>query len=382
MLVSVVVSVDFDRLDESNFCSLNKLIACSEVIAGPESEKLPNLFLAINGCRFCEEYDDQTFEKALQFSDGDLETDRNSIRKRIKAAFPCRSFCAVPRNHDSSYASAVHTFRDRVVFEAHPLNSNDLPFDGSMFFQLLSSLVEKCNDSVKIETQDIYKTVVWKKLKETADRAIASFWNHYPVDAKYRKELDGLDFKCEYDRFLQPLSSKTNHRNSEVVQELVGQSLQTMTKHAQDVLRENKRKGDEVVESNYQTRWRLIDRSYEKQSNAWAIVGGASGGVITAGGPIGAALIAVPGVNLVVLGVGAIGAVAGGWSAAKATETYIMTSTYALEKRNKKKQVNGKRCCFGWTVVREFTDSETVNEKKDWKEGEVSHESEWRRDDN
>ena len=148
-------------MDESSFSSLSDLIACSEVIAGRESEKLPNLFLVINGCRFCDGYDDQTLDEALQLRDGLLETNRNSIRERIKAAFPCRSFCAVPWNCDSSYASAVNTFRERIVFEAHPLMFNDLLFDGSIFFQLLSSLVEACSnldgsESGKIDMRHIY----------------------------------------------------------------------------------------------------------------------------------------------------------------------------------------------------------------------------------
>ena len=271
LLASVVVSVDFDRMDESTLSNLNELIACSEVIAGPESEKLPNLFLAINGCRFFEEYDDQTLEKALELRDGPSETNRNNIRNRIKAAFPCRSFCAVPYSRYNSYARAVNTFRDRVVSAAHPLKSNDLPFDGSMFFQLLSSLVEACNNldaSGRIETQDIYKTIVLKKLQATADQAVASFLNHYPVDAEYRNELDRLDFNFDYDRFLQPLRSKENPRNSEVVQQLLKQCLETMKKHAQDVTRENKRKGDETIECNRQKRRMLIDPRSGEQSNA------------------------------------------------------------------------------------------------------------------
>ena len=385
LLASVVVSVGFDRMDEDSLSSLNELMACS-VIVGPESEKLPelpNLFLAINGCRFCEEYDDRTLEKALEWKDGSSETNRNSIRERIKRAFPGRSFCTVPWNSDRGYASAVNIFRDRVVFEAHPLNSDDFPFDGSMFFELLSSLVEKCNKSGKIDTQDIYNEVVRKRLMETADQAIANFLNHYPMDAEYREELAKQNFDFDYNKFLQPLSSEVNHRNSDDVQKYLDQCLQTMTNHAKDVWKENKRKGDEVVESKCQTRWVLIDRRYEKQSNAWAIVGGASGGVLAAGGPVAvSAVAATPFVGLPLLGLGAVGAAVGGWGASRATQQYTMISRYELQKRYMKMQANGERCFDNWTKVNEFTDTEKVNQKKGWTRGEVSHESESRLDGN
>ena len=386
LLASVVVSVGFDRMDEGSLSSLNELMACSEVIAGPESEKLPelpNLFLAINGCRFCEEYDDRTLEKALELRDGSSETNRNSIRERIKAAFPGRSFCTVPWSSDPSFASAVNTFRDRVVFEADPLNSSDFPFDGSMFFQLLSSLVEKCTKSGKIETQDIYKTIVLEKLMETADQAVASFLNHYPMDAEYRKELAKHNFDFDYNQFLQPLSSKVNHRNSEVVQGLLEKCLQTMTNHAKDVWKENKRKGDEVVESKCQTRRVLIDRTYEKLSNARAIVGGASAGVLAAGGPVAVSgVAAIPFVGLPLLGLGVVGAAVGGWGASMATHKYTMTSRYKLQQRYMKKQANGERRFDDWTKVSEFTDTEEVNEKRNWTPGEVSHNSEFHLDGN
>lgn len=378
LLASVVVWVDFDRRDEGScsslndliFSSLNELMACSEVIAGPESEKPPNLFLAINRCR--EKCDDQTLEKALELRDG----------PRIKAAFPCRSFCAVPCDRDRSYASRVKTFRERIVFEAHPLMFNDLPFDGSMFFQLLCSLVEKCRNSGKIETQDIYKTyetVVWEKLKATADRAIASFGSHYPVDAQYRNELDSLDFNFDYDRFLQPLRSEENHRRRsyEDVRKLVEHCQQAMKKHASAVVRENKRKGDEVVERYYKTRLVLIRRSYEKQSNASAIVDGATTGVVSTGGAAalyGSAIaltvggMAIPVVGFLVVGAGAAGAAVFGWGAAQASGTYIRTSRYTLEKRHEDTD---------WTRVKEVNEAVSVTEEKDWKKDEVSEESEW-----
>lgn len=238
---------------------------------------------------------------------------------------------------------------------------------------------------MKIDTQDIYKTVVCKKLMETADQAIANFLNHYPMDAEYRKELAKQNFDFDYSRFLQPLSSEVNHRNSEVVQKLLDQCLQTMTNHAKDVWKENKRKGDEVVESKCQTRWVLIDRRYEKQSSAMAVVGGASGGVLVAGGPIAlSAAAAIPFVSLPLLGIGigAVGAVVGGWGASIITQKYTMTSRYELQKRYMKIQANGERCFDDWTKVSEFTDTENVNENKNWTRGEVSHESESRLDGN
>lgn len=386
LLASVVVNVDFDTFDkddEGNVKSLNELVDCSEVIAGRESEKLPNLFLARNGCE--KGYDDRTLEKALEFRDG--QTDRNSVRERIKGAFPRRSFCAVPLNSDRNYASAVNTFRDSVVFEARPFNSNDFPFDGSMFFQLLCSLDEKCRISGKIETQGIYKTVVdvvEKKLKAIADRAIASFRNHYPVDAQYRNELGKLDFNFDVDRFLQPLTSQKNHSNSEyseVLRKLVEHSQQAMREHADAVVRENKRKGDEVVERYYKTRLVLIYRSYEKQSNASAIVDGATTGVVRTGGAAaiyGGAIalsvggIAIPVVGFLVVGAGAAGAAVFGWGAAQASGTYIRTSRYTLEKRHEEDT--------DWTRVKEVNETVSVTEEKDWRKGDVSEESEWRKE--
>ena len=381
LLASVVVSVDFDRMDDGIFSRMNELMACCELIAGPEKEKMekpPNLFLVINGCRFCEEYDDQTLERALEWRDGSSETNRNSIRERIKAAFPGRSFCTVPWNGDRGYASAINTFRDRVVFEAQPLNSNDFPLDGSMFFQLLSTLVETCSDSGQIETQDIYETIVQTNMKAMADRAIASFGNHYPVGAGYRNELEGPE-PFDYDTFLQPLRSKDNHRNSKVVQKLVKQSLQTMIAHAGDVSRENKRKGDEVVKRNYQTRRVLTGREYKKESSAWATACGAGTGVVTTGGPVAAAtaVAAMPLFGFLVLGVGAVGGVAGAWGAATATEKYTMTSRYELQKRYMKMQVNGLRCFSDWTVVEEVIETKFVAEEEKWAKGEVSEQSEW-----
>ena len=232
-------------------------------------------------------------------------------------------------------------------------------------------------------------------MKAMADRAIASFGNHYPVDAEYRSELEKNGFNFDYDRFLQPLRSKDNHRNSEVVQDLVEHCFQAMSKHAHDVSQENKRKGDEVVEHNYQTRRVLIDRQYNKQSNAWAIVGGATGGVFTAGAP----LLAVPGVNVFAMGLGAglavgaavgagvlsvcaAGATAGGWGAAKLSDTYLRTSRYELQKRYMKMQVNGRRCFSKWAVIEEITETDCVEKEEEWTKGEVSEESKWHWDGN
>ena len=212
-----------------------------------------------------------------------------------------------------------------------------------------------------------------KAMEELKGQAIASFCNHYPVYAEYRSELDGPDFQFDYDRFLQPLRSKENHFNSKVVQEFVEQSLQAMIAHAHDVLRENKRKGDEVVKRiliGYKTRIVLIDRKYEKQHNADAIARG-----VAAGPQVARFVLETPNVSWFVL---AAGAVAGGWMAAKLSRTYIRTSRYELQKRYMKMQANGETCFDNWTKVTEFTDTEEVNEKQNWTKGEVSHESELR----
>lgn len=285
MLSSLVINVDFDRLNDHQLASLSKLIACGEVISSVSQTETsparaaPQLLVVVNGSRFHDQYNKNTLEDALACDPSDGE--RSSTRKAINSFrsqsinqgknFPKRSFISIPINSDIGFEPAVAQLREIVQTSVQPLMHCGQPFDGAMFFTLFDQSVRSLNTSGRIEAPSMFNNIVGRHLEVVAVAAFDKSVADYPIWHQSYRDNISLN-EGEYLRGLVHIRSSANHA---ILTKIQAELREKMDAHFQQVQAFNKERGEEVLTSTPLERKVEIEsrRSYEKKAEwkLWSV---------------------------------------------------------------------------------------------------------------
>ena len=171
-ICSMIVSVEYDRLDDRQLQSLARLSAYREVLfprnceaAGEVHSDSTDLVLVVNGSRFhsSDYYGPQALEEVLSADDGNME--RRGNLEAVRRHFPRRAFISIPTMDAADYANCVVKLQ-KMVFGSSPLT---FAIDGHMLCKFLIRTINDINAGGSIHRETyiaqflkIIKCNAWK----------------------------------------------------------------------------------------------------------------------------------------------------------------------------------------------------------------------------
>lgn len=352
LVCGLIVSVDFDRLDDSQLSSLEQLSACREVLlSNAKGSALmpppPDLLVVVNGSRFHDLYTDRTLEEALGYDEpGQTETGRHQTRAVIRKSFPNRKFLSVPCLKETNYDQSIVKLR-REVHKCLRLTCDQQPFDGQMFLNLVHRAVDGINAAEPLHPGSVYDFVLREHFGKLIQQAHAEFKRELPADGPYQHHL-----VFQPEKLLEKLPEQCRKDAKEKM------------KYYFDVVElNNDRKGETIQNIECQERVIRGKPTCHEVPRPEAIIGGAAGGagvaVITGGGAVlaaGATLTApVVAPLFAVYAIG--GAVTGGWTATT-YKKYKRIVKCMKERRIVNQKVNGSHDYGKWEMVEEWTEED------------------------
>ena len=357
LVCGLIVSVDFDRLDDAQLSSLAQLSASREVLlSNAKGSGLmpppPDLLVVVNGSRFHDMYTDRTLEEALGYDEpGQTETGRHQTRAVIRKSFPNRTFLSVPCLTETNYDQSIVKLR-REVHKCLRLTCDQQPFDGQMFLNLVHRAVVGINAAEPLHPGSVYDLVLREHFGKLSQQALAEFKRELPADGPYQRDL-----VFQPDKLLEELPEQCRKDAKEKL------------KYYFDVVKlNNDRKGKMIQNRECQERVIREKPTFHEVPRPKVIIGGAAGGagaaVIGAGGVALAvgATVAAPVVAPLFAAFAFSGGIAGGWQAT-AYKKYKKVVKCKKERRIVNQKVNGSRDYGNWEMVEEWTDEDFTDSK-------------------
>lgn len=364
LVCGLIVSVDFDRLDDSQLASLARLSDCREVLlSNAEGSDLlppsPDLLVVVNGSRFHDLYTDGTLEEALGHDEpGQTETGRHQTRAAICKHFPNRKFLSVPCLAEAKYDQSIVKLCCEVQ-KCPRLTCNQQPFDGRMFLNLVHRAVAGINAAEPLHPGSVYDAVLRKHFGKLIDEALDEFKLRLPEDGPYQH---GLVF--EPDEILEKLPEECRKDTQE-----------KLRYYFDEVKTKNELKGEETQTAEVEHREVKEKPTYEVVDEQRKLIAGSAGGagvgVVGGGGPVLAAVaasgaaVAAP---VVVPAVAAVaffaftGAITGGWLAT-GEKKYRKTVKCRKEQRKVNQKFNGSKKYEDWETIEKWEDEFIVDSK-------------------
>ena len=240
---AVKVSVDYDRLDDSQLASLARLSTCQKALLRDAGESKfvpppPRLLVVVNGSRFHDQYDASTLENALDVHG----TEREETRRTISESFPeqNRQFLSIPVSKKTDYDTCLDRLSNEVV-KCPPLFSSQSPFDGDMVWNLLCKAVDAINRAERLHPENVYDGVLKQHYGSLFESVLLKLQETCPGDTLYCPNVD------TQNAFVAQISDRLAEKMPETKQ--VIPDLQRKAKNRFDKARgSNHEKGHEDLE--------------------------------------------------------------------------------------------------------------------------------------